>query len=48
LSALFILVTASLIVALGALGAFLWSVGDGQMEDTKASAMRMLNDDTIV
>jgi cbb3-type cytochrome oxidase maturation protein len=32
-------------VAGTALGAFLWSVKDGQMEDTNASAMRMLNDE---
>jgi len=44
-SALFILVSASLFVAGCALGAFLWSVKDGQMEDPKASGMRILNDD---
>jgi cbb3-type cytochrome oxidase maturation protein len=44
-SVLFILVIASLLVAGCALAAFLWAVKDGQMEDTKASAMRVLNDD---
>jgi cbb3-type cytochrome oxidase maturation protein len=44
-SALFILVIASIAVAGAFLGAFLWSVKSGQYDDKQGSAMRMLHDD---
>lgn len=45
MSALFILVIASLVVAVGFLGAFIWSVRNNQFSDQKGAAMRMLFDD---
>lgn len=42
---LVILIIASLIVALGFLFAFLWSVRSGQYEDEYTPAVRMLFDD---
>jgi cbb3-type cytochrome oxidase maturation protein len=39
------MVAASIAVAGAFLGAFLWSVKDGQYEDKQGSAMRMLHDD---
>lgn len=44
MSALFVLITASIIVAGFFLVAFLWSLKDNQYEDRKGSAMRMLFD----
>ncbi len=44
MSVLFLLLGASLLVALLFLGGFLWSVRKGQYEDTETPAMRMLLD----
>ncbi len=45
MSAIFILVSASLVVALGFLAAFIWSVKSGQYEDDYTPAIRMLFDE---
>lgn len=45
MSALFILVIASICVAAVFLGAFIWSVRTNQFCDQKGAAMRMLFDD---
>jgi len=45
MSALFILILISLSVAISFLGAFIWSVKDGQYEDDYAPSVRMLLDD---
>ena len=45
MSVLFILLTASLLVALVFLGAFVWAARSGQFEDTETPPMRMLADD---
>lgn len=45
MSALFILVIASILVAAVFLGAFIWSVRTNQFSDQKGAAMRMLFDD---
>ncbi|MBS1614844.1 MAG: cbb3-type cytochrome oxidase assembly protein CcoS [Bacteroidetes bacterium] len=45
MSALLILVLASVAVACGFLIAFLWSVKAGQYDDKQGAAMRMLHDD---
>ncbi len=42
---LFILAAISLSLALGFLGAFVWSVKDGQYEDDQSPGMRILFDD---
>lgn len=47
MSVLFVLVIASIIVALFFLAAFIWSVKSNQFEDQQGSAMRMLYDDEI-
>jgi len=39
------MVAASIAVASCFLGAFLWSVKNGQFDDKEGSAMRMLHDD---
>lgn len=44
MSALFLLVIASIIVAGIFLGAFIWSVRSNQFDDQQGSAMRMLYD----
>lgn len=43
-----ILVIASLIVALGFLAAFIWSVKKGQFEDDYTPSIRMLFDNELV
>ncbi len=43
-----ILVIASLIVALGFLAAFIWSVKKGQFEDDYTPSVRMLFDNELV
>ena len=48
MSALFVLVIASIIVAAIFLVAFIWSVKSNQLEDQKGSAMRMLYDNDVV
>lgn len=45
MSALFILVIASILVAGGFLGAFLWSVRDGQYDDQLGASWRSIYDD---
>lgn len=45
MSAIFILIIVSLIVALGFLGAFFWAVGRGQYDDSYTPSVRMLFDD---
>lgn len=45
MSALIVLVLASIAVAGLFLGAFIWSVKNNQYEDQKGSSMRMLYDD---
>ena len=45
MSALFVLIIISLIVAGGFLGAFLWSVRNGQYDDDVTPSIRMLFDD---
>lgn len=45
MSALFVLIVCSLLVALGFLGAFLWAMRRGQYDDTHTPALRMLFDD---
>lgn len=47
MSVLFVLVIASIVVALFFLAAFIWSVKSNQFEDQQGSAMRMLYDDEI-
>lgn len=45
MSALYVLITASIAVAAVFLGAFIWSVRSNQYEDKRGAAMRMLHDD---
>lgn len=47
MSVLFILIGASIIVAIGFLIAFLWSVKSGQYEDDYTPSVRMLFDDEV-
>jgi cbb3-type cytochrome oxidase maturation protein len=44
MSAIFIMIGASLLVAVGFLVAFIWSVKSGQMDDTYTPSIRMLFD----
>jgi cbb3-type cytochrome oxidase maturation protein len=45
MSAIFLLIGFSLVVALGFLSFFLWAVKSGQYEDVHTPSMRMLWDD---
>ena len=45
MSVLFVLIGASLIIALGFLIAFIWSVKSGQYDDDYTPSVRMLFDD---
>ena len=45
MSAIFLLVAAGGLVALGFLGAFLWAVRSGQFDDTETPPLRMLGDE---
>lgn len=45
MSVLYIVLPLSLIVAAAAVGAYVWAVRSGQMDDTETPAVRMLNDD---
>ncbi|MBK7266934.1 MAG: cbb3-type cytochrome oxidase assembly protein CcoS [Ignavibacteriales bacterium] len=47
MSAIYILIGASLVVATGFLIAFLWAVKSGQMDDRYTPSVRMLFDDEI-
>jgi cbb3-type cytochrome oxidase maturation protein len=44
---MFILVLASLLVAIGFLAAFLWAVRSGQFDDRYTPSIRMLMDDLM-
>lgn len=46
MSVLFVLITASLLVALVFLAAFIWSVKSGQYEDDYTPSVRILFDET--
>ena len=46
MSAIFILIGASVIVASGFLIAFIWAVRQGQYDDTVTPSLRILPDDT--
>ena len=45
--AIFILIATSLVVALGFLAAFIWSVKSGQYDDDYTPSVRMLFDDNL-
>lgn len=47
MSALYMLVIASILVAAAFLGAFIWSVRSNQFEDQQGAAMRMLYENEI-
>lgn len=47
MGAIFIMIIASLIVALGFLAAFIWSVKNGQYDDDYTPSVRILFEDTI-
>lgn len=47
MSVIFILIAASLLVALGFLIAFLWAVRSGQYEDDYTPSVRMLFEDEL-
>jgi len=46
MSVIIVLISFSLIAALGFLAAFIWSVKTGQFDDKHTPAMRILMDDT--
>jgi cbb3-type cytochrome oxidase maturation protein len=46
MSVIFVLIIASLVVALAFLIAFIWSVKNGQYDDSYTPSVRMLFDDT--
>lgn len=48
MSALFILIGASIFTALGFLIAFIWSVKNGQFDDDYTPSVRMLFDDELI
>ena len=48
MSVLFILISASLIIAIGFLIAFIWSVKSGQYDDDYTPSVRMLFDNTPI
>ncbi len=48
MSVLFILIGTSIVVAIGFLVAFLWSVKTGQYDDDYTPSVRMLFDDELV
>jgi cbb3-type cytochrome oxidase maturation protein len=45
MSAIYVLIAVSLLVALGFLAAFLWSVKDGQYDDDLSPSVRILMED---
>jgi cbb3-type cytochrome oxidase maturation protein len=45
MSILFVLVPLALLLATGAVGAFLWAVGHGEFEDLETPALRVIMDD---
>ena len=48
MSAIYILIIISLLVALGFLGAFIWAVKSGQFEDSYTPSVRILFEDEMV
>jgi cbb3-type cytochrome oxidase maturation protein len=48
MSVVIILIAASLLVALGFLAAFIWSVKNGQYDDDYTPSIRMLFDDGVL
>ena len=48
MSAIFILIAASLTIAIGFLIAFIWSVKDGQYEDDYTPSVRILFEDEVI
>lgn len=48
MSVLFILISVSLMIAIGFLIAFIWSVKSGQYDDDYTPSVRMLFDDELV
>ncbi|MCE7070752.1 MULTISPECIES: cbb3-type cytochrome oxidase assembly protein CcoS [Dyadobacter] len=46
MSAMFVMIIASLSIALGFLGAFIWSVRKGHYDDDYTPSVRILFDDT--
>ena len=48
MSALFVLIAASLVIALIFLAAFIWSVKSGQYDDDYTPSVRMLFDDDLL
>jgi len=46
MSAIYLLILLSLLVALGFLAAFIWAVRSGQYEDTYTPSLRILSDHT--
>jgi cbb3-type cytochrome oxidase maturation protein len=47
MSAIFVLVIVSVLVAIGFLAAFLWAVRSGQYDDDQTPSIRMLFDDDV-
>ncbi len=45
MSVMYVLIGCSLFLALGALGAFIWTVKSGQMDDDYTPSVRILFDD---
>ncbi len=45
MSVIYIVLPAALLIALGAVVAFIWAVRSGQMDDLDTPALRMLHDD---
>ncbi|MFY8020488.1 MAG: cbb3-type cytochrome oxidase assembly protein CcoS [Bacteroidia bacterium] len=45
---IFLLIGCSLVMALGFLAAFIWTVKSGQMEDDYTPSVRILFDDAVV
>ncbi len=48
MSVLFIVVPLALLIAAGAVFAFIWMVGGGQLDDLDTPALRILHDDAAV
>lgn len=46
MSAIYILISVSFLVAIGFLGAFIWSIKNGQYDDDYSPSVRMLKDDS--
>lgn len=45
MSAIYIVFPLAIVIAIGAVLAFVWAVRDGQMDDLETPASRMLHDD---